>query len=156
MIGNEIGEMDPSLGRFQRTRNMPAENIARSCTVRDIARLAGVSTATVSRVVNGIGSVSLKTRTKVLAAISRFQYCANIHAAELGRTNAGIPRKQCKDRGPSYATGANELNSSSMANGKSNCPKGGRLRILEDENSRLRRLFADLGLDPEISQTIAR
>ena len=60
----------------------------------DIARLAGVSTATVSRVVNGSGTVSRKTKTKVLNAISGLRYCPNTHAAELGRENRGIPRKR--------------------------------------------------------------
>ena len=66
----------------------------RQSTVKDIAKLAGVSTATVSRVVNGSGTVSRKTRTKVLTAISRVQYRPNAHAAELGRENGGIPRRR--------------------------------------------------------------
>ena len=66
-----------------------------SCTVKDVARLAGVSTATVSRVANGAGNVSGNARTKVLAAISKLKYCPNANAAELGRANAGIRR----DRG---------------------------------------------------------
>lgn len=66
----------------------------RQTTVKDIAKLAGVSTETVSRVVNGSGTVSRKTRTKVLTAISRVQYRPNAHAAELGRENGGIPRRR--------------------------------------------------------------
>jgi hypothetical protein len=65
-----------------------------SSTLKDVARLAGVSTATVSRVTNGAGNVSHQTRTKVLSAISRLKYWPNLHAAELGRTNSGIPRKR--------------------------------------------------------------
>jgi LacI family transcriptional regulator len=64
-----------------------------SCTSKDIAKLAGVSTATESRVVNGAENVFCKTRTKVLSAISRMQYYPNAHAAALGRANGGIPRK---------------------------------------------------------------
>jgi len=42
--------------------------------VREIARLAGVSIATVSRVYRGVGSVSPKTREKVQAAIEQYGY----------------------------------------------------------------------------------
>ena len=101
MSGNEFGEMAPIAGCVKTTTNAPSGTNARPCTVRDIARLAGVSTATVSRVVNGGGSVSYKTKTKVLTAISGSQYCRNAHAAELGRANAGIPRKRGIDRGAS-------------------------------------------------------
>jgi hypothetical protein len=45
-----------------------------SCTLRDVAQLSGVSTATVSRVINRAGNVSSKTRSKVLSAISRLKY----------------------------------------------------------------------------------
>lgn len=43
-------------------------------TVREIARLAGVSVATVSRVSNGIGQVSEETRRRVLNAIEAHGY----------------------------------------------------------------------------------
>jgi LacI family transcriptional regulator len=43
-------------------------------SVREIAKLAGVSTATVSRVYRGVGSVSPKTRAKVQAAIEQYGY----------------------------------------------------------------------------------
>ena len=66
----------------------------RSCTVKDVARLAGVSTATVSRVVNGAPKVSSTTRTKGMTANSRLQYCPNAHAAELGLANSGITKKR--------------------------------------------------------------
>ena len=56
-----------------------------SSTARDVARLAGVSTTTVSRVTNGDSNVSRETRTKVLTAVSQLQYCPNTHATELRR-----------------------------------------------------------------------
>jgi hypothetical protein len=65
-----------------------------SCTIKDVARLAEVSTASVSRVVNGAGNVSSATKTKVLTAISRLQYSTNVHAAELGRAKGGNPRER--------------------------------------------------------------
>ena len=50
-------------------------------TIRDVAREAGVSYATVSRVLNGSGPVSEKTRTRVMEAVERFHY----HPNELAR-----------------------------------------------------------------------
>lgn len=62
---------------------------ATSITISDVARLAGVSTATVSRVVNGANNVSDETRERVSSAISNVQYFPNRHATELGRENGG-------------------------------------------------------------------
>ena len=55
----------------------------------DVADHCGVSHQTVSRVVNGTGSVSAKTREKVLAAIEELGYQPNLAAKALatGRTN---------------------------------------------------------------------
>lgn len=66
-----------------------------STTIKDVADFAAVSTATVSRVVNGTGNVSGETRTRVLTAISSLQYCPNAHAAELGRARGrGFPESR--------------------------------------------------------------
>lgn len=65
----------------------------RQCTVKDVARLARVSIATVSRVINDTGKVAGTTRTRVLIAVSTLQYRPNAHAAELGRAGGGVPRK---------------------------------------------------------------
>jgi DNA-binding LacI/PurR family transcriptional regulator len=51
--------------------------------IRDVARLAGVSTATVSHVINNSRFVSEETRLKVLAAIERCGYTPNAHARNL-------------------------------------------------------------------------
>jgi LacI family transcriptional regulator len=64
-----------------------------SSTIRVVAKLAGVSTATASRVANGIDNVSVETRAKVLIAILRLPYCPNAHAAELGRAKAASTSK---------------------------------------------------------------
>lgn len=46
-------------------------------TIRDVARLAGVSTATVSRVINSADSVRQETRDKVLIAMEKCNYKYN-------------------------------------------------------------------------------
>lgn len=46
-------------------------------TIRDIAKLAGVSVATVSRIINHSGKVSLKTRNKVEKIIQETHYQPN-------------------------------------------------------------------------------
>lgn len=52
--------------------------------IYDIAKLAGVSIATVSRVVNGSNKVSEKTRTRVLSIIEQEGYTPNVFAQGLG------------------------------------------------------------------------
>jgi transcriptional regulator with XRE-family HTH domain len=52
-------------------------------TVKDIAKLAGVSTATVSRVINANSTVSPTARTAVITAIDQLHYTPNRNASEL-------------------------------------------------------------------------
>lgn len=52
-------------------------------TIQDIAEHAGVSAATVSRVINNNGYVGKETRTKVEAAIEQLNYTPNRHAQYL-------------------------------------------------------------------------
>jgi DNA-binding LacI/PurR family transcriptional regulator len=52
-------------------------------TLQDVARLAGVSTKTVSRVVNNQGEISDATRERVQAAIEQLAYRPNILARSL-------------------------------------------------------------------------
>jgi len=52
-------------------------------SIKDIAKQAGVSSATVSRVINNNGRFSEKTREKVLALIEEFEYSPNIVAKSL-------------------------------------------------------------------------
>ncbi len=59
---------------------MDARNLTRRATLDDVAALAEVSPKTVSRVVNGDGVVSAKTRAKVEAAIAQTGFRIN-HAA---------------------------------------------------------------------------
>jgi LacI family transcriptional regulator len=58
-------------------------------TLQDVAKLAGVSTKTVSRVVNNQGEISEVTRRRVQAAIAQLNYQPNILARSLvnQRTN---------------------------------------------------------------------
>ena len=60
-----------------------------SVTIKDVARLAGVSPATVSIVLNGKGKVSEETRKKVEEAAQKLGYRPNIVARSLvrGKTN---------------------------------------------------------------------
>ncbi len=51
--------------------------------MQDVAEHAGVSTATVSRVLNNIGVVKGSTRAKVLKAVEELRYFPNIHARAL-------------------------------------------------------------------------
>ena len=55
-----------------------------SINIYDIAKLAGVSIATVSRVVNGSPKVSAKTKERVLDIIEREGYTPNVFAQGLG------------------------------------------------------------------------
>ncbi|MBI9043964.1 MAG: LacI family DNA-binding transcriptional regulator [Anaerolineaceae bacterium] len=60
-----------------------------SAGIRDVARLAEVSTATVSRVLNGTARVNQETKKRVLAACAELDYSPNTMAQRLslGRTN---------------------------------------------------------------------
>ena len=95
MNGNEIDYVYSILAVCsEMTAGVATVRVVRPSTVKDVARLAGVSQATVSRVVNGTTNVSRETKAKVLTAVSQLQYCPNAHAAELGRANGGTARKQ--------------------------------------------------------------
>ncbi len=54
-----------------------------SVTIRDVARETGVSTATVSNVLNKTGKVGLDTRRLVLRAVRRMGYIPDVHARHL-------------------------------------------------------------------------
>ena len=53
-------------------------------TIYDISEKAGVSIATVSRVLNGSSNVSEKTKKKVLDVINQYEYTPNAFARGLG------------------------------------------------------------------------
>ena len=58
--------------------------------IREVAKRAGVSTATVSRVVNGTAPVDARTEKRVRAAIQRTGYYPNTHARTLGTGKSHI------------------------------------------------------------------
>ena len=59
-------------------------------TIEDVAKQAGVSTATVSRVINGTGQVSSKTADKVQSAIEALSYVPHGAARDLARNKTNI------------------------------------------------------------------
>ncbi|MFM2086379.1 MAG: hypothetical protein RLZZ237_1248 [Pseudomonadota bacterium] len=70
----------------------PRLDTASDATVHDVARMAGVSAMTVSRVINGRASVSAVTRDKVEAAITALRYQPNLaaRAARTGTLRIGL------------------------------------------------------------------
>ena len=58
-------------------------SIAMSVTIRDVAKATGVSTATVSNVLNQTGKVGTRTRRVVLGAVKRMGYIPDVHARHL-------------------------------------------------------------------------
>ncbi|MCH3917414.1 MAG: LacI family transcriptional regulator [Spirochaetia bacterium] len=64
-------------------------NSSSDASMKDVARLAGVSTATVSHVINGNPGVSVRTQKKVAEAINVLSYQVNPTARKLrnGRSN---------------------------------------------------------------------
>jgi LacI family transcriptional regulator len=74
------------------TEDRLADRRQKGATVLDVARAAGVSAQTVSRVVNGVPSVAEATRKKVQAAIEALNYHVNIsaRAARVGTFRVGL------------------------------------------------------------------
>src|SRR5947208_4227459 len=52
-------------------------------TIRDVAKAAGVSTATVSNVLNGTGKVVRRTHQLVVSTVKRLGYIPDVHARHL-------------------------------------------------------------------------
>ena len=59
-------------------------------SIKDVAREAGVSTATVSHVINNSRFVTAETRARVLSAIARCDYYPNAHARSLASGRSQI------------------------------------------------------------------
>jgi hypothetical protein len=146
----------PSPFKGQRdNRRLSAGEYQVSCTIRDIARLAGVSTATVSRVTSGSENVSCKAKSAVLTAIARLQYSPNTHAAELGRAKGPSPRKR-KIQTSRLARTRTKLPSDSTACAQHELQRAEQLSLLEAENSRLRELVNRLSKEITTCQRSGR
>lgn len=70
--------------------------------IYDISKEAGVSIATVSRVINGSSSVSQKTKDKVLAVIEECGYTPNVFARGLGLNSMNTVGILCADSSDPY------------------------------------------------------
>lgn len=57
-------------------------------TIKDIARISGVSVSTVSRVLNNHPDVSEAAKDKVLAVVKEYNYIPNTSARELGKSSS--------------------------------------------------------------------
>ncbi|MFL5961412.1 MAG: LacI family DNA-binding transcriptional regulator [Gaiellaceae bacterium] len=62
----------------------------RKATIFDVARAAGVSKTTVSRVLTGSTNVSSRTRTRVLDAVDRMDYRVNVAARSLRTARSSL------------------------------------------------------------------
>jgi LacI family transcriptional regulator len=62
----------------------------RRVTIRDVAARAGVSVATVSRVLSGDYPVAASTRAKVMRVVREFDYVVNNHARSLSQTTSNL------------------------------------------------------------------
>ena len=72
-------------------RSRPGPAATAKSNIRDVARLAGVSTATVSRVLAGADIVRAETVDRVMDAIKKLDYVANGHALALtGRAPGAV------------------------------------------------------------------
>ena len=68
--------------------NKPSRRSRGTVTIEDVARLAGVSAMTVSRVINKGDNVRERTRQKVLEAVERLRYSPNTAARNLAAGEA--------------------------------------------------------------------
>jgi LacI family transcriptional regulator len=80
--------VDPGAGSV--TVGQPAMSTARAPTIIDLAATAGVSKATVSRVLNGSPRVAPETRTRVQAAIEDLGFQVNRAARSLRTSRTGL------------------------------------------------------------------
>jgi DNA-binding LacI/PurR family transcriptional regulator len=63
---------------------------AARATIKDVARTAGVSVATVSRTLNNIGVVKEDTRLRVMQAVTDLNYAPNVHATSLAKGHSNM------------------------------------------------------------------
>ena len=78
----------------------------KQATIYDISKKAGVSIATVSRVLNDNSKVSPKTKAKVLAVMEEFEYEPNVFARGLGAGSMKTIGLMCADVADIYLANA--------------------------------------------------
>jgi hypothetical protein len=114
-------------------------------TIHDIANIAGVSSTTVSRVLNESKRASSKTRSRVQAVISDLKYRPNAHAIELVRSRSqrkGWSKIQGEPIGDGRSS--RQLNRNTIT--RSSRSYESELELLRKENTELRSIVADLSL----------
>ena len=74
--------------------------------IYDVSKHAGVSIATVSRVLNGNPNVSEKTRNKVLNVMAELGYTPNVFARGLGLNTMQTIGIMCSDSSDPYLANA--------------------------------------------------
>jgi len=93
----------PHVQRAEHAQRAELERIMGvNMTIYDISEKAGVSIATVSRVLNGSPSVSEKTKQKVLAVIAQYEYTPNAFARGLGLNTMRTIGIMCADSSDLY------------------------------------------------------
>ncbi|MDR1613651.1 MAG: LacI family transcriptional regulator [Planctomycetota bacterium] len=113
-------------------------------SIKDVARLAGVSIATVSRAVNNLDVVSGETRRRIQWAVDRLGYSPNLAARSLKRRSAKLLGLLVPDiENPFYATLAKNMEREASGAGYSLilCNTDGRI---ETENHYLKLLSGRL------------
>ncbi len=93
-------------------RKMTAKNIS----IREIAKLSGVSISTVSRVINNSGSYSQKTGKKVMDVVKRYDYHANSIARGLRKRKTNSIGIIVPNLGNSFFSNLVELIESQLSN----------------------------------------
>src|SRR6187402_593190 len=68
------GTLNPGAARPMEAEMSTGSRVDRAASIRDVARIAGVSHQTVSRVLNNSVSIRDETRDRVLAAMAELQY----------------------------------------------------------------------------------
>lgn len=74
--------------------------------IYDIAKLSGVSIATVSRVINNSPKVSEKTKKKVWGIMNEYDYTPNVFARGLGLNSVKTVGLVCPDVSDRYTANA--------------------------------------------------
>jgi hypothetical protein len=114
-------------------------------TVRDVAMYAGVSIATVSRVLNNPTMVSQKTKDNVQSAIASLEFLPNPNAAALRRNHR--PKEKRPQRTISVLAAARNASAPHRSNARPSQRATDRLGALKQENRMLKRLLRRFNRD---------